>query len=121
MFEIIREAGWGAYPSLIFAGVGVLAIVTVGRRIERAGAMAACFAAAVIASGLLGTATGQDKVSRVVDETADLNVKLALLNEGTKEAHMNLMLSGFLAMAVLGVGLAIAWRQLERDRNAASS
>ena len=116
MFQIMHESGYGAFMSLILALAGLAATLTVGRRIGRAGSVAAAFAAAVLASGQLGVGTGQRKVDQAVQATpaSDLATRVQFLSVGTREASANLLFSGACAMVVLAVGGALALGQSRR-------
>lgn len=110
MLDLIHEAGWGAYPTMIL-GVAGLVLVARYRGTGRALHLAVAFAAAILASGALGTATGQASTHRAIQDT-DLPAeqRVLMLSTGTKESQMNFLLAGGLAGLVLAAGATFARR-----------
>lgn len=115
MLELIKDAGWGAWPVLLLAIGGLAATLTVGRARKRPGSVAAAFAVAVLAAGALGTATGQKAVQNYLEthKTDKLDDRVDALAEGTREAQTNLLLAGAGAMVLMAVGGGLALAQRE--------
>ena len=110
MIGIIHESGWGAWASLLFTLLGIIAVFTIGRMRGRPGTVAAAFAVAILASGQLGVGTGQRKVDQFVQSLPKDNLadKVEALSVGTREASANLLLAGGCALLVSIIGGAMA-------------
>ena len=109
MWTLIHESGFGAWVSLFLTVTGLAAVVTVGRKWARPGAVGAAWAVAVLASGAIGFAAGQRMVDRGINEMhVESGHRVAMLSRGTREASANLFLSGFGALGLCAVGGVMA-------------
>lgn len=121
MWTIINESGFGAWVSLFLTVAGLAAVVTVGRKRARPGAVAAAWAVAVLASGAIGFAAGQRMVDKGINHSkvAESGHRVAMLSRGTREASANLFLSGFGALGLCAVGGALSLVVRPKDGTAA--
>lgn len=100
--QLFQEAGAFAYVALAAFCAGLYLVVVQRSR------QAPAFAAAILALGALGGGLGQRMVDRYLEGVPDLPTKIAVLSAGTREATANLVLSGLLALLLLGVATAAA-------------
>lgn len=121
MWTIIHESGGAAWTTMVFAIIGVVAALTLGRKQGRPGSVAAAFAVMVLASGSLGVGTGQRLVDKAVQAEQDPVQKLELLSIGTREAAANMLFSGMCATLLMAVGGALALQTVRKQGGAGQS
>jgi hypothetical protein len=106
MFELVHESWF----SLVVTAAGLAATLTKGRRIERPASVAAAWAVAALAGGMLGMALGQQKVDAAFRRMSELDLatRVKILSVGTREATANLLFGAGCALLLLAVGTALA-------------
>lgn len=120
MFQLIHEAGIGAWFVILFIIAGLAAVTTVGRRWGRPGSIAAVWAVVILAAGANGFAAGQRMVDRGINRPnhpahpdrpnpPDPGMRIALLSRGSAEAAANLTLAANGALLVMLVGGAMVF------------
>lgn len=102
--DLFTEAGAFAWISLALFSAGLFVVVR-GR--VPAPAAATALAVAIVACGLVGDGLGQRLVDRAAREAPELETRVAILSAGTRETSSNLVVSGLLALALLGTGAAV--------------
>lgn len=121
MGEIIREAGWGIYPVVLFGGamlvVGLRHLATPRRSLFN---LAVGFSVATLLAGMLGAATGIQATVQHVTRLSGAGEGLFLV--GLRESLHNLVAALVLVCVnalVLTAGRYTALRREERARQAA--
>jgi hypothetical protein len=104
VMELLTEAGIFGYVAFIAWIIGIVMILR-----RPAKAMVHSIAAAVFVLGLcaMGFGVGQRLVDRAVELQPDVNQKVAMLSQGSKEASGNLLLGGIFAISLVGLGAGV--------------
>ncbi len=112
MLEALREAGWGAWPVMLFGLTSlILAISYAVKPRRRMLPLVVGFGIATILAGFLGTITGlQHAVSGLHQVTADRRWIFLI---GLKEASNNLVMAFLLECVVTLVTTVGSYRQVK--------
>ena len=104
MLTAIHEAGWVSWFAVAAMVAGLVFVVSVGRKVGRAGNVAASWSAVVVAVTLLNASAGQRKVDDAVQRESNPARQLAMLSQGTREASSNLFVGGTCVLLLMAVG-----------------
>ncbi len=112
MLEALREAGWGAWPVMLFGLTSlILAVSYAVKPRRRLLPLVVGFGVATIIAGFLGTMTGlQHAVSGLHEVTADRRWIFLI---GLKEALNNLVMAFVIECAVTLVATVGSYRQVK--------
>ncbi len=110
MMTLIEQAGWGAYPTLIFTAIGLVVVLTAGRKSGRPGSFAAAWTAVILASGAMGFGSGTISVDKFIEKLPPEKAASAatFVAVGIHESATNFLLAGMGGLLVMAVGGVLA-------------
>ena len=117
MLAALHEAGWVSWFAVAAMVAGLVFVVSAGRKVGRAGSVAASWSAVVVAVALLNASAGQRKVDDAVQREPDPAHRIAMLSQGTREASSNLFVGGTCVLLLMAVGGVFALTRSSACRN----
>jgi hypothetical protein len=96
----------GSWFSVVITAVGILTVLTLGRRFEKPIGVATVFAVLALAGGTIGMAMEQRKVDAAFQKMSglDLALRVKMVSVGTREASDALLVGGGCALTMVAAG-----------------